>query len=64
MWYSIIALVIGCILDFLFGDPEYWWHPIRLIGNLISQYEKIFGVSSIKRAERLLVHGSPPVFGG
>ena len=48
MWYSIIALVIGCILDFLFGDPEYWWHPIRLIGNLISKYEKILRAICIK----------------
>ena len=37
----IIAILIGFILDLIFGDPQWMPHPIRLIGNLISNGEKI-----------------------
>lgn len=40
MLYSTVALGIGFILDIVFGDPVYFWHPIRLIGHLISLFEK------------------------
>ncbi len=33
----MLASIIG--LDLLFGDPVYSWHPVRLIGNLISWFE-------------------------
>ena len=33
----ILSSIIG--LDLLFGDPVYSWHPVRLIGNLISWFE-------------------------
>ncbi len=32
-------LLLALILDVLFGDPVYRWHPIRLVGNLLSAYE-------------------------
>lgn len=43
MWiiYSTAAVFVGIILDFLFGDPNVWWHPICLIGKLISKTEKL-----------------------
>ena len=41
MYYSLIALGIGFVLDLIFGDPYFLWHPIRLIGNLIAFAEKI-----------------------
>ena len=34
--YTTISIVIGVILDFIFGDPYWLPHPIRLIGNMIS----------------------------
>lgn len=34
--YTTISIVIGIILDFIFGDPYWLPHPIRLIGNMIS----------------------------
>ncbi len=40
MYASLIALCIGFILDFILGDPHWFWHPIRLIGKLISLTEK------------------------
>lgn len=37
---SSIAVLIGVLLDFLFGDPAVKWHPICLIGNLVGKTEK------------------------
>ncbi|NDL68349.1 adenosylcobinamide-phosphate synthase CbiB [Anaerotalea alkaliphila] len=37
----IIAITAGCILDFLFGDPRWLPHPIRLIGWMINKLEKV-----------------------
>ena len=34
------ALVLGFFLDLLIGDPHFLYHPIRLVGNLISVTEK------------------------
>lgn len=33
-------LTIGFILDLIFGDPAWLYHPIRLIGKLISVTER------------------------
>lgn len=38
--HSIIVLLGGFVLDCLLGDPHNPWHPICLIGNLISLLEK------------------------
>ena len=47
MLISLPACVTGFLLDFLFGDPVWLYHPVRLIGNFISFGEKklrgIFG---------------------
>lgn len=39
--YSLYAVLIGFALDMLFGDPNFKYHPVRLIGRLISFSEKI-----------------------
>ena len=36
----IWALWGGFVLDFLIGDPQDWWHPVRSIGWLIGALEK------------------------
>lgn len=41
MKYHIIAFFFGFILDLFLGDPYWMPHPIRLIGGLISQVEKM-----------------------
>ena len=38
--YHTIALVSAVFLDLLLGDPRWFFHPIRLIGSLISALEK------------------------
>ena len=42
MLQALAACITGFIIDLILGDP-YWfkWHPIRLIGNLITFTERI-----------------------
>ena len=42
MIFHIIAFASGFILDLIFGDPVYPFHPVRLIGCLIKLAEKFF----------------------
>lgn len=35
------AIVIGYIADLIFGDPHGIWHPVCLIGNMITVFEKV-----------------------
>jgi adenosylcobinamide-phosphate synthase len=35
-----IILVVALLLDRLFGDPHYGWHPVRLIGKVAIFVEK------------------------
>ncbi|WP_310603342.1 adenosylcobinamide-phosphate synthase CbiB [Anaerosporobacter sp.] len=41
MKYSIYVCLIGFILDLIIGDPHWLYHPIRLIGKLITYTEKM-----------------------
>ena len=34
-------ILLAFILDLLVGDPVYQWHPIRLMGHLLSTYERL-----------------------
>lgn len=36
---TILACITGFLLDCIFGDPVWMYHPIRVIGNLISVLE-------------------------
>ncbi|MFR3767930.1 MAG: adenosylcobinamide-phosphate synthase CbiB [Blautia sp.] len=38
--YHTIALAAGYLLDLLIGDPRWLYHPVCLIGNLITLLEK------------------------
>jgi adenosylcobinamide-phosphate synthase len=40
MKYTTIALLAGFVLDLLFGDPRWLYHPVILIGKLIAALEK------------------------
>ena len=39
--YHTIALAAGFLLDLIFGDPRWLYHPVCLIGKLISALEKL-----------------------
>lgn len=38
--YHTLALSIGFVLDLILGDPQGWWHPMIVTGNLISKTER------------------------
>ena len=40
MRFGFAALIAGYLLDLLLGDPEWLYHPVRLIGKLITFLEK------------------------
>ena len=40
MKYTIAAFAAGFILDLIFGDPRWLYHPVCLIGNAIAFLEK------------------------
>lgn len=40
MSYTLYACLIGFLLDLSIGDPQWLYHPIRLIGKLIEVTEK------------------------
>ncbi len=59
---SLAACVIGFLLDLLFGDPVWLYHPVRLIGRWITFLEKqIFRFcekyTEEKRKKKLLIGG-------
>ena len=37
---SLMACIAGMVLDAIFGDPVWLYHPVRIIGNWISILEK------------------------
>ena len=39
--YHTIALAAGFLLDLIFGDPRWLYHPVCFIGKLISALEKL-----------------------
>lgn len=40
LWkFHSMALIAGCILDWLMGDPYWLFHPVRFMGNMISALE-------------------------
>ena len=52
----MIALVAGFFLDLLIGDPHWLYHPVRIIGLLISLLEKIF-LKEEKSDKKKFVYG-------
>ncbi len=54
-------LIVAIVLDTLLGDPNYPFHPIRLMGNLITQLEKwLYGTN--KTARQQFLRGTVLVF--
>ena len=57
MKYHIYALILGFVLDLIFGDPRILYHPICLIGNLIARAEKPFRAAFPKTEKGELAAG-------
>ena len=51
----IISITLACMLDLIFGDPQFKYHPVCLIGKLISGTEKLlFLLFPAKKRARIL----------
>lgn len=48
----VLPMILGFVLDLILGDPYSLPHPIRLIGTMISKFEKFFR-KKIRDDERL-----------
>ena len=48
-----IAIVCGYVLDLIIGDPHWLYHPVRLIGKLISWLESILLKEEYSQAKTL-----------
>ena len=57
LYYSILACLIGFILDLIIGDPRWIYHPVRLIGKLIEVMEKLLRKIFPATEKGLLVAG-------
>lgn len=47
--YSVVPLVIGLLLDAVFGDPKWLPHPVRFFGKAIAFMEKRFNRGQVLR---------------
>lgn len=54
---SIFSLIIGYILDLIFGDPTFLYHPVIFIGKVISKTEKILRTIFKKNNKSLIFAG-------
>lgn len=52
------VIALGFLLDQVFGDPHGLWHPVRSIGGLISQLERLLRAAAPKTEKGLLVSGA------
>lgn len=56
LYFQMIGpLIVGFILDLLLGDPHWMYHPVRMIGNLITVTERIIRgcLPKTKKGERI-----------
>jgi adenosylcobinamide-phosphate synthase len=54
-------ILISYIADFVFGDPQWFPHPVRLMGSLISFFERTLNGSEHKTIQRF--YGAVTVLG-
>lgn len=53
----LAACITGFLLDLLFGDPVWLYHPVRLIGKLITVIEGVVRKAAGSSPQRLLFGG-------
>lgn len=46
--YNLIAILIGVALDLILGDPYNFFHPVKVMGSLISYEEKLIRKTGAK----------------
>lgn len=46
---QISVIAAAYLLDLIIGDPQWRWHPVRLIGRLIAWFERRLNAGSINK---------------
>ena len=60
----LLPLIVGWVLDLMFGDPEKLPHPVVLFGKLIAKGERLLNRGSWRRMKgALLAIGRLPPLG-
>ncbi len=54
---TVIVVLIAFVLDFIIGDPHNPFHPIRLIGTVISMFVKLCGRLKIQSKKAKFIYG-------
>lgn len=49
MNYQLATILFAYLLDLIIGDPQWNWHPVRLIGRLIDKSERILNTANINK---------------
>lgn len=49
MNYKLLTILIAYLLDLILGDPQWQWHPVRLIGRLINRLEYKLNINKFNR---------------
>lgn len=49
MNYQLSTILIAYLLDLILGDPQWQWHPVRLIGRLINRLESKLNINKFNR---------------
>lgn len=49
MNYKILTILCAYLLDLILGDPQWHWHPVRLVGRLIDWLEPRLNTDKFKR---------------
>lgn len=55
LWFPVLPLVVGLLLDALLGDPRWLPHPIRLFGKAIDLCERRFNRPPRQRTKGIVV---------
>lgn len=49
MTHAIYIIFFAYALDLIFGDPQWFWHPTRIIGRLIQRLEQKLNTGKINK---------------
>jgi adenosylcobinamide-phosphate synthase len=53
----VLTLTFAMIVDAIFGDPIYTWHPVRLMGLSIEYFEKRLNKNEMSNQTKLVLGG-------
>lgn len=49
MNYKLLTILVAYLLDICIGDPQWVWHPVRIIGRLIVRLEEKLNIDTLNK---------------